>query len=85
MEKISIRYLGTTESGIITQNCFNDFFLSYPCSSSTSCSPYEITLQPGIYHVECRGGSGYDSEGISSLGGITSGSLSLSHEQTFFV
>ena len=36
----------------------NKLIFDYPCSSSTSCTNYEVTFKPGIYKIEMYGACG---------------------------
>ena len=45
------------------------YILLYPCSSSTSCTPYTTTLQPGKYKFEVFGAGGGDYESTPNTGG----------------
>ena len=36
----------------------NRTYIPYPCESSTKCSPYLITFNPGLYNISLYGGEG---------------------------
>lgn len=60
--------------------------LKYPCTSTTVCSPYLISLIPGKYKFECygaSGGNGKVSEG--GKGGYSVGSILIQNKTSFLV
>ena len=56
----------------------NSIIFQYPCSSTTDCSPYHLTLSPAKYRVELWGAQG-GSEGnnVGGKGGYASGYLNI--------
>ena len=64
--------------------------LNYPCSNSSDCTPYVLTLSKGVYKFECWGSKGgqWIQSGRKSnpgLGGYTSGTLFVSQPTMFYV
>jgi hypothetical protein len=56
----------------------------YPCTSSSDCTPYKLTLSKGTYLFECWGANGA-SNGQKGRGAYASGILSLTSEQNVYV
>jgi len=66
-----------------TQNCLQ---LNYPCSNSSSCYPYNVTLIPGVYLLQLHGAAGGDgSGGLGGKGGYSTGSIVVTSQTTFYV
>lgn len=62
--------------------------LKYPCSSSSSCSPYQVTFPPGYYKIELYGASGGYYANRLDLGGhgaYTSGVLNVTETSSYFI
>ena len=60
----------------------NSIIFQYPCSSTTDCSPYHLTLSPAKYRVELWGAQGgSDGNNVGGKGGYASGSLNI-YKQT---
>ena len=53
--------------------------LKYPCSNTSKCTPYKITLSPGTYKIECWGSKGLKQRehGKAGLGAYTRGSFAV--------
>ena len=47
----------------------NSYFLQYPCESTSECSEYTVSFNPGIYLLEVWGSQGGDSIGYTGKGG----------------
>lgn len=63
----------------------NEYLLKYPCKDS-NCSPYNVTLNHGIYKIELVGASGgYDGTSLGAKGAYTSGILKLDQKTIFFI
>jgi hypothetical protein len=59
---------------------------NYPCTSTSSCYPYIVTLSPGKYMFECygaSGGNGYVSPG--GKGGYSVGSALVEQSTNFYI
>ena len=63
------------------------FVFRYPCHNVTECTPYKITLKPGVYKMECWGSKGVFFSGAKNpgYGAYTSGVLSLRYTETLYV
>ena len=65
--------------------------LTYPCNSTTLCTPYRLDLKPGSYKFECWGSkSSFWSDqktqrSLPGLGAYTKGILNLTQPQVFYV
>jgi hypothetical protein len=70
--KIHISLPNTTYSPNITTS-FKSVILRYPCPTSYDCFPYEITYNPGIYHIEA-----YDPSGGTNNGQVSTIHLTIS-------
>ena len=58
----------------------NRLELSYPCSSHSSCYPYNISLPKGHYLFECYGASGGSSKGTFTTQRETTGTSCISQD-----
>jgi hypothetical protein len=64
----------------------NSIQLNYPCTSSSSCYPYIVTLIPGSYTVQVYGAAGGDGAGgIGGKGGFSTGSIEIYSQTTYYV
>ena len=65
----------------------NSLLLSYPCQSTTYCTPYVLKLSPGVYKFECWGSQGgqWSGESKPGLGAYTTGTLFIPRPTEFFV
>ena len=64
---------------------YKSITLKYPCTSTSVCSPYEITLRPSVYRFECWGSKGNSYGGIPGLGGYTKGTLLITKPTKMYV
>ena len=69
---------------------FTEYTFSYPCSSPTSCFPYEIAFTRGVYFLECWGASGTVSliaglRGEAGSGGYSSGLFIPKNTKTLYL
>ena len=78
----TVKY-GTTDKNDICQGKSCRF--SYPCSSSTSCSYYSLTLQKGIYQIDVFGAQGGGYNGNGGKGGLSSGIMRIFEAKIYFV
>ena len=63
------------------------FVLKYPCDDTKECTPYRLTLKPGVYQMECWGAKGLNISlaRIPGNGSYTSGIIELHHRKTFYI
>jgi hypothetical protein len=75
--------LNGIKQNIIPQG--SNYSLTYPCSSKTTCHPYESDFPPGTYVFNVHGGGGgsYVS-GYESPGGYSTGILSLKQKTRLY-
>jgi hypothetical protein len=62
-----------------------NYSLNYPCSSKTTCYPYESEFPPGKYSFNVYGaGGGYYANGYDSPGGFSTGVLVLKQKTRLY-
>lgn len=79
---INVHYGNANKNSLCEGNICN---LQYPCSSSTSCSFYNLTLQKGMYQFDVFGAQGGGYNGNGGKGGISSGILTVRRVTSYFV
>ena len=59
----------------------------YPCSNTTICTPYKLTLSPGAYQFECWGSKGVSSHppAYPGKGAYTKGSIAFFKKTEVYV
>ena len=85
-KKITVEFEDKVTTPTITYNK-RSCTLTYPktCTIS-SCSPYKITLEKGIYQFECWGAKGIIFySGTPGLGSYASGCINISEKISFYV
>jgi hypothetical protein len=88
MEWVQYSLDGATLDEKYVNKTQNFLQLNYPCSSSSSCYPYIVTLIPGPYILQLYGAGGGDGGSINSLGGkggYSTGSIEITSLTTFYV
>ena len=61
--------------------------LRFPCKNTSICFPYELTVYPGVYQIECWGSIGqkWNSYTYPGLGAYTKGTLFTNKRIKFFI
>ena len=66
----------------------NVYLFEYPCESEISCSLLSVTFDPGLYLIECWGGSGgnrSDDVNDGGKGAYVSGKISFFERKTLYL
>ena len=72
----------------------NSLTFYYPCVNTSICSPYEMSLSPGLYKFELWGAQGGDAryqnvqdmrKGSGGRGAYVSGILQINTTRTFYL
>ena len=87
MNSIRFHFPDTTKGVINVTKNGDSYLANYPCSSTTDCEPYDLSLRRGIYLFELWGAAGgkdhYHSD--TALGAYVSGKLVLLSTHDFKV
>ena len=61
--------------------------LRFPCKNTSICFPYELTVYPGVYQIECWGSIGqqWNHSSNPGLGAYTTGTLFIKKQIKLFV
>ena len=82
---VKISFLGDVIFPKFTPEAVSIAF-KYPESCSNySCSPYELTLEPGVYQFECWGAKGPHHTGSPGFGAYTKGVIRLRETKKFYI
>jgi hypothetical protein len=84
--------VGDTNKGNTNKVVRTNQFISlpYPCSDSTDCTHYSVTLEPGLYDLEVWGAQGgndstYPTTAFGGRGGYSKGTVQLKNITTLYV